>query len=80
MAYRYSGLRATDFHTVMDSLTSEFVNDIGPAQERASNIHYNEWVLHAGGMIRGYDAPPGSDLPEPDVAGATDPLKKVRAL
>ena len=45
MAYRYSGLRETDFTTVMDSLTSEFVNDIGPAKERASNVRYNEWVL-----------------------------------
>ena len=54
MAYRYSGLRETDFVTVMDSLTSEFVNDIGPAQERASNVRYNEWVLRSGGMIRGF--------------------------
>ena len=80
MAYRYSGLRATDFHTVMDSLTSEFVNDIGPPQERASNARYNEWVLHAGGMIRGYVAQPGSELPEPDLAGAADPLKRVRTI
>ena len=80
MAYRYSGLRATDFHTVMDSLTSEFVNDIGPPQERAANARYNEWVLHAGGMIRGYVAQPGSELPEPDLAGAADPLKRVRTM
>ena len=70
MAYRYSGLRETDFVTVMDSLTSEFVNDIGPAHERASNVRYNEWVLRSGGVIRGFVPALGSDLPEPDREGA----------
>ena len=79
MAYRYSGLRQTDFNTVMDSLTSEFVNDIGPAADRSSNIRYNGWVLRSGGVIRGYVAPPGSELPEPDLAGAADPNKRLDA-
>ena len=79
MAYRYSGLRETDFTTIMDALTSEFVNDIGPAKERHSNVRYNEWVLRSGGMIRGFVPELGSVLPKPDTAGAVDPNKRLNA-
>ena len=53
MAYRYSGLRQNDFSDLVDSLTTEFANEIGPARERASSIRYEQWVLSAGGRLRG---------------------------
>ena len=53
MAYRYSGLREEDFIDVIDSLTSQFRAEIGPARDRPSNILHEDWVFAAGGTIRG---------------------------
>ncbi len=53
LAYRYSGMRYEDFLTLVDSLTAEFVQEIGPARDRASSRRHESWVLSAGGRIRG---------------------------
>lgn len=53
LAYRYSGLRKDDYIDVMDSLTSKFVREIGPARDRESNLLHEKWVLASGGAIRG---------------------------
>ena len=56
--HRYSGLRKDDFSDLIDTLTSEFAHEIGPARERASSLRYEQWVLAAGGKVRGVDAKP----------------------
>jgi len=53
LAYRYSGLRETDFNAVVDDLTSTFAREIGPAVERSSNKRYLFWVQESGGVVRG---------------------------
>ena len=53
LAYRYSGLRKDDFIDVIDSLTSQFVREIGPARDRESSLRHESWVFAAGGAIRG---------------------------
>ena len=53
MAYRYSGLRDDDFNDLVDSVTSEFAHEIGPARDRASSIRYETWISAGGGTIRG---------------------------
>lgn len=56
LAYRYSGLRKDDFIDIIDSLTSEFIKEIGPARERKSSQRHEDWVFAAGGRIRGLKA------------------------
>lgn len=53
LAYRYSGLRRADFNDLVDSLTTEYLQEIGPPRERASSRRHENWVLAAGGRIRG---------------------------
>ena len=53
LAYRYSGLRWSDFTEIVDGLTTDFSLEIGPARERASSIRYESWVVESGGSIRG---------------------------
>lgn len=55
LAYRYSGLRRNDFYELADSLTADFVREIGPARDRPSSRRYEAWVCAAGGKIRGLD-------------------------
>eukprot|EP01047_Picozoa_sp_COSAG01_P047579 COSAG01_NODE_4559_length_4922_cov_3.073813_1_plen_1390_part_10 len=87
LAYRYSGLRPADFGVVMDSLMTDFVNDIGPPEEREAFLRHAQWTLHSGGTVRGLARDgdgvsqnlPGllAHLPEPDLAGQTDKLKRL---
>jgi hypothetical protein len=53
LAYRYSGLRRDDFTDIVDSLTSHFFQEIGPARDRESSQRHEKWVYAAGGAIRG---------------------------
>ena len=53
LAYRYEGLRETDFKAVMHWLQGVLQSEQGPyAARRASKI-YVEWVEEAGGHVRG---------------------------
>ena len=53
LAYRYEGLRESDFHDIIASLRSTLTKEIGPYATRKSTIRYNRWVAAAGGRIRG---------------------------
>jgi len=68
LAYRYSGLRESDFETVVDDLTMEFSREIGPARERKSSQRYEQWVSESGGLIRGVKDMPPSSTPTPTPA------------
>ena len=56
LAYRYSGLRDDDYKDVIDRLTAQFSNEIGPARDRASSLRHEKWVWAAGGRIRGLNS------------------------
>ena len=62
-AYRYQGLRRADFNDLMDLITASFTHEIGPPNDRPSSIMYRQWVLDAGGAIRG-------DVPTDEAEGA----------
>ena len=51
--HRYSGLRRDDFNDVIDSLTSLFSSEIGPARDRESSLRQEGYVYAGGGCIRG---------------------------
>jgi hypothetical protein len=53
LAYRYSGMRRADFEDIVDTLTTNFGNEIGPTRNRDSNLMHERWVYAAGGSIRG---------------------------
>ena len=53
LAYRYQGLRWSDFTELIDQMTTEFQAEIGPAKDRPSSKRHEEWVNIAGGKVRG---------------------------
>ena len=53
LAYRYEGLRATDFENVMMELREQLDSEFGPLHKRPSALRYKEWVEEAGGKVRG---------------------------
>jgi hypothetical protein len=53
-AYRYEGLRRTDFENdVIGSLRAEFEKEVGPFKQRQSSQLYESWVHQAGGVVKG---------------------------
>jgi hypothetical protein len=53
LAYRYEGLRLTDFENVLQELREKLDSELGPYHKRRSAIRYKEWVEEAGGKVRG---------------------------
>jgi hypothetical protein len=53
MAYRYEGLRATDFENVLLALREQLDAEFGPYHKRPSAVKYKDWVEEAGGKVRG---------------------------
>lgn len=48
LGYRYSGMRFEDFSDLIDALSAEFSQEIGPPRERPSSQRHEAWVLSAG--------------------------------
>ena len=65
LAYRYEGLRFTDFENVLYLLREQLDAEFGPYHKRPSALRYKGWVEEAGGKVRGPregdEAVPGSD-------------------
>lgn len=53
LAYRYEGLRYSDFDDIVTSLRSTLTKEIGPHRLRKSSLRYESWVREAGGRIKG---------------------------
>lgn len=53
MAYRYEGLRFTDFENALLTLREELDSEFGPYHKRPAALKYKEWVEEAGGKVRG---------------------------
>ena len=53
MAYRYEGLRKSDFIIVINDLREKLEAEYGPYHKRASSLRYVSWVEHSGGKVRG---------------------------
>ena len=54
--HRYTGLRKDDFIDIIDGMTAQFYQEIGPARDRESSQRHEKWVFAAGGAIRGLKA------------------------
>jgi hypothetical protein len=53
LAYRYEGLRWSDFEDIIANIRSTLTKEIGPYRLRKSAILYSTWVKDAGGFIKG---------------------------
>jgi hypothetical protein len=53
LAYRYEGLRTTDFENVLLTLREQLDAEFGPYHKRPSALMYKAWVEGAGGKVRG---------------------------
>lgn len=53
LAYRYEGLRWTDFEEVISMLTRAFQKEVGPRHRRPTGKLYARWVTLAGGTTQG---------------------------
>jgi thiol-disulfide isomerase/thioredoxin len=53
LAYRYEGLRFSDFKEILSALREVVLKEHGPWRQRKTNQRYEQWVREAGGRIRG---------------------------
>ena len=53
LAYRYEGLRFTDFENVLLILREQLDSEFGPYHKRPAALLYKAWVEEAGGKVRG---------------------------
>lgn len=67
LAYRYEGLRWSDFEDIISNIRSTLTKEIGPYRLRKSSILYSNWVRDAGGSIKGESDPTLQSNPEKEV-------------
>ena len=53
LAYRYEGLRPSDFKTLMKTMQQNMWEEVGPYHKRQSSRLFADWVRLAGGKVRG---------------------------
>ena len=53
MAYRYEGIRMTDFKAALQELRDQLDGEYGPYHKRPSALRWVSWVEAAGGKVRG---------------------------
>jgi hypothetical protein len=66
MAYRYEGLRFSDFENVLLELREQLDSEFGPYHKRPSALRYKAWVEAAGGKVRGPREGEGDVADNPD--------------
>ena len=53
LAYRYEGMRMTDFMSKLKNLREEMQDQYGPYNQREANCRFQEFVEQGGGRLRG---------------------------
>lgn len=76
LAYRYEGLRFTDFENTLVALREQLDAEFGPYHKRPASLKYKGWVEEAGGNVRGPRE--GEDEPEdPEAAFFKAPMGRI---
>ena len=65
LAYRYEGMRTSDFSHVMGELIEQLDLQSGPVEARPANVTFTKWVKLAGGRVRGTALEMEEGLPPP---------------
>ena len=58
LAYRYEGLRMSDFMNVLEELREQLESEVGPIHKRPSYMRWVYWVEEAGAKVRGLKEDP----------------------
>ncbi len=53
LAYRYEGLRYSDFTDILGNIQAAFSKEMGPREDRPSEMRFRDWVAEAGGHVCG---------------------------
>lgn len=66
LAFRYEGLRFSDFENVLLELRERLDSEYGPFHKRPSSLRFVQWVEEAGGKVRGPREGENGDTDDPD--------------
>jgi len=75
MAYRYEGLRFSDFENLLQTLREQLDAEFGPYHKRPAALTYKAWVEEAGGKVRG----PREDEVDSDGSAVLVPVGRIGA-
>jgi hypothetical protein len=53
LAYRYEGLRFSDFEEIVTKVQAAFAREMGQKRLRPAAVRYQRWVAEAGGSVAG---------------------------
>lgn len=53
LAFRFQGLRQSDFFEALKNLRAEMMTEVGPYNKRPSCRIFSNWINSAGGRVRG---------------------------
>ena len=79
LAYRYEGMRKTDFMSKLKTLRDQMQDQHGPYNQRAANISFQEFVEQGGGRVRGTKLQADAEDDEKQ-AGNANALAKKKEL
>eukprot|EP01047_Picozoa_sp_COSAG01_P102374 COSAG01_NODE_31974_length_588_cov_1.145194_1_plen_179_part_10 len=54
LAYRYEGLRMSDFRLKLQDMQENMLEERGPYHTREASVTYAKWIELAGGRVRGF--------------------------
>lgn len=77
LAYRYEGMRMTDFMSKLKNLRDQMQDQYGPYNQRAANIAFQEFVEQGGGRVRGTKLQADADDDEKQSGNANALAKKM---
>ena len=66
LAYRYEGLRFSDFKSLINEMREFLDSEVGPYRKRPSAQRYAKWIVMAGGKVRGMKGDDGDDSDDED--------------
>ena len=75
LAYRYNGLRRADFRNTLVSLRDQMQQESGPYNRRKSCKKFANWIIRAGGRVRGSKKRRKIETEEIDLIVKTDESK-----
>jgi hypothetical protein len=77
LAYRYEGLRMTDFMNVLEELREQLESEVGPIHKRPSYQRWVFWVEEAGAKVRGLKEDPKADSSKDTESGESTESQEV---
>jgi hypothetical protein len=66
LAFRYEGIRFSDFENVLLELRERLDSEYGPFHKRPSSLLFVQWVEEAGGKVRGPREGENGDTDDPE--------------